>query len=188
MKKIYFVTSNVHKLSEANEIGRRYDILFEKIDVNVDEIRSESIEEIAKQKAIKSYEIVKKPIVVEDTGIFIECLQGFPGTYSAYVEKKIKNAGILKLMDDCENRKAKFISCVVLYDGKTLKIFNGECNGEIAKEERGKYGFGYDPIFIPIDEKNVKKQTFGENFELKKMLSHRTKAFEKFCEFYVSSY
>lgn len=183
MKKIYFATSNDHKLMEAQEIGKKYKILFEKIDVEIEEIKSESIEEIAKQKCLKIYEKIKKPLIVEDAGIFIDALNGFPGTYSAYVHKKIKNIGILKLMEGIENRNAKFISCIAFHDGKNLKIFRGECKGKIAKEERGDRGFGYDPIFIP-DENNELKQTFAENFELKKILSHRTIAIKKFCEFY----
>lgn len=184
MKKIYFATSNKNKLMEAQEIGKNYKILFEKIDIEIEEIRSENIEEIAKYKCLKIYEKIKKPLIVEDAGIFIDALNGFPGTCSAYVHKKIKNVGILKLMEGIENREAKFVSCIVFYDGKNLKIFNGECKGKISEKEKGNSGFGYDPIFIPYED-NPLQETFAENFELKKKVSHRTKAVEKFCEFYL---
>jgi len=180
--KVLFSTTNKHKIKEAQEIGKIYDIEFEQINCPYPEIRDEDFENVAKEGVKYVYEKIKKPVIVEDSGIVIDALNGFPGTFSAFVEKKIGNNGILNLMKDIEEgkRTARYISVVAFFDGKILKTFKGIVEGKISTEERGSGGFGYDPVFIPEGYKN----TFGENPELKKEISHRRKSIEEFCKFY----
>lgn len=184
--KVLFSTTNKHKVREANEIGKIYGIEFEQINFPYPEIRDEKFENIATEGVRYVYEKIKKPVIVEDSGIIIDALNGFPGTFSAYVEKKIGNKGILNLMEDVEeqNRTARYISVVAFFDGKILKVFVGKVEGKISTKERGSGGFGYDPIFIPEGY----KETFGENPELKKEISHRRRSVEGFCKFYVEYY
>ncbi len=125
----------------------------------------------------------KKPIIVEDTGMYIAALNGFPGSYSKFVFQKIGNEGILKLMQDKTDRSATFISAIGYFDGKILLSFVGKVEGTIIEKKIGSDGFGYDPIFLP----NGYKKTFAEDYELKKKISHRTKAFEKFCEWLTAT-
>lgn len=180
--KVLFSTTNKHKIKEANEIGKIYGIEFEQVNFPYPEIRDEKFENVASEGVMYVYERVKNAVIVEDSGIVIDVLNGFPGTFSAFVEKKIGNKGILKLMKGVENRKAKYISAVAFYDGKILKTFVGIVEGKISDEERGSGGFGYDPIFIP----DGLGATFGENPTLKNEISHRKKSIEGFCKFYLS--
>jgi len=90
-------------------------------------------------------------LIIEDDGLCIDSLDGFPGPYSSYVHKTIGNSGILQLLK--KNRNAKFISTIVYCDKKSLEFFEGKLDGTISQSEKGK-GWGYDPIFIP---KNTKK-------------------------------
>ncbi len=181
--RILFSTTNKHKIREANETSKIYGIRFEQININYHEIRDEKFENIASEGVKYVYKKIKKPVIVEDSGIIIDALNGFPGTFSAYVEKKLGNKGILNLMRDVEerNRTARYISAVAFFDGKILKTFVGTVEGKISTWERGSGGFGYDPVFIP----NGYKETFGENPEPKKEISHRRKSVETFCKFYV---
>ncbi len=180
---VLFSTTNKHKIREANETGKIYGIEFEQININYPEIRDEKFENIASDGVKYVYEKIKKQVIVEDSGIIIDALNSFPGTFSAYVEKKLGNKGILNLMRDVEerNRTARYISAVAFFDGKILKTFVGTVEGKISTWERGSGGFGYDPLFIP----NGYKETFGENPEPKKEISHRRKSVETFCKFYV---
>ena len=124
---------------------------------------------------------------MEDAGLFIEVLNGFPGPYSAYVFKTIGNKGVLQLMQNCENRKAEFQS-VVAYYSKELEspiCFKGKTVGDLSRKVivgELKYGFGFDPIFKP---KEKSRKTFGEMSVIEKnKYSHRAKALRKFAEWY----
>ncbi len=169
--EILFATSNKHKFTEAQEILGKDKISIRHFPFSHNEIRSDNLEEIAREAVEAAYSQAKKPIFVEDTGLFIDALHGFPGTYSAWVQKKIGPQGILKLMDgiEKEKRSASFRTVIAYHDGEKIQCVSGECKGSIAFMVLGESGFGYDPIFIPFGY----PQTFGQNIELKNKLSHR---------------
>ncbi|WP_455277729.1 XTP/dITP diphosphatase [[Eubacterium] cellulosolvens] len=183
--KIKFVTSNFHKVSEVKEILSQHSISVDHINLKVPEIQSDSLEEIAKASSIEVAKIEHAPILVEDSGLFIRNLNGFPGPYSSYVLKTIGNTGILKLMINMSQREATFKSVIAFCNEKlSSNIFVGEVNGVISERERGKI-WGFDPIFIP----KGMKETFAEMPGNKKNdLSHRKKALEKFVLWYKSRY
>ena len=174
---LFFVSSNIHKYQEAKKILDSFGINLGFFKSNLEEIQSNSIKDIALNKAKNAFSKCKKPLIVEDDGLFINSLKGFPGPYSSYVFKTIGNKGILDLLK--QNRTAKFISVITYCDEKTLKSFNAKLDGTISKNQKGK-GWGYDPIFIP---KNSKK-TFAE-LNNKNELSHRYKALKKFSNWYL---
>ena len=68
------------------------------------------------KKAQDAFSKLKKPVIIEDDGLFINSLDGFPGPYSSYVFKTIGNKGILNLLKN--NRKAKFVSIITYCDKK----------------------------------------------------------------------
>lgn len=142
------------------------------------EIQSEDLEEIALESMKYLSKELKLPMMIEDSGLFIDCLNGFPGPYSSYIFEKIGNKGILKLMSGEENRRAKFVSVIAYWEPEIeVKIFKGQTQGTISEEERGEKGFGFDPIFIPSGQ----NKTFGEmDREEKNRFSHRGKALEQF--------
>ncbi len=174
LEEIYFATGNLNKFKEAKEIFEKEtsEAALEHFEFRHREIRSDSIEEIAKESVEAAYGGLGKPVFVEDTGLFIDALNGFPGTYSAWVQAKLGCSGILKLLEGVEDRKAKFEACIAFHNGNGIKTFKGVCEGRIAENERGESGFGYDPIFIPKGESS----TFAESIELKNKYSHRYKS------------
>ena len=91
----------------------------------------------------------KPPFVIDDSGVFIDFFDGFPGVYTRYIYDTIGLKGVLRQMEDVENRKCTF-RCVLglLTESGEKQKFVGECGGTLIKELRGKGGFGYDPIFI----------------------------------------
>ena len=174
---LFFVSSNNHKYQEAKKILDSFGIRLGFIKSNLEEIQSNSLKEIALCKAKDAFSKCKKPLIIEDDGIFINSLNGFPGPYSSYVFKTIGNKGILNLLK--QNRTAKFVSIITYCDKKILQSFDAKLDGSISKNIQGK-GWGYDPIFIP----NNSKKTFAE-LNNKNELSHRYKALKKFSKWYL---
>lgn len=185
-KVVFFATNNVNKFNEARMVFAEYGIAVGMLRVKTLEIQSESLEEIAKASAKEAFKRCHLPVIVEDAGLFIFGLNGFPGPYAAYVYKTIGNNGLLKLMENVENRKAEFQS-VIAYHSLELKTpicFKGEAVGEITKKERAgsnNSGFGFDPIFKPTNS----GKTFAEMEIMEKnRYSHRAKALRNFVKWY----
>ncbi|HPS92577.1 MAG TPA: XTP/dITP diphosphatase [Methanothrix sp.] len=165
---IYFVTSNKGKYAEAKAI---FGDLVQR-DIGYTEIQADTLEEVSlygmKEVALRQ----EGQVMLEDAGLFVQALRGFPGVYSAYVQKTIGNAGILRLMEGEENRAAYFKSVVAYIEpGMETKLFSGEVHGQIGFEPRGNHGFGYDPIFY------VNGISLAEmDMEMKNQISHRAKS------------
>lgn len=172
---INFVTSNKNKVKEFKQIlGSK--IKVSHINLSYPELRSDNPEEIARHSVKMQAERLKKPIVVEDSGLFIKALNDFPGTCSAYIHKRIGVQGIIKLMKGIKDRKCTY-KCAVAYckPGKKPISFLGEEKGNVAKSVRGNFGFGHDPIFIP--EGSYK--TYGEMRNCIEVKKFRRRAVEK---------
>ncbi|MGB9784588.1 MAG: XTP/dITP diphosphatase [Fervidicoccaceae archaeon] len=181
--KLFVLTHNPSKLKEISEILKEYGIEVLHMEGEKREIQSDNIEEIALNAAKDACSSQSVPIVVDDTALYIEALNGFPGPYAEYVYRTIGLRGILKLLEKEENRKAWFATAVVYCDGNIVKIFKGILEGSIAEEIRGNYGFGFDPIFIPIGQKKTLAEMLPEE---KNKISHRSKAFRELAQWLVS--
>lgn len=184
MKTVYFVTGNKGKFLEAKKKFSEFDIQVIQKNLGYPEVQADNLEEVALFGAEYIQKRFNKPFFLEDAGLFIDSLNGFPGVYSAYVFYKIGCSGILKLMDEMENknRKACFRSAIAFKEpNRNLEIFIGETYGNISKKPIGKHGFGYDPIFIPDKE----TKTFAQmETEEKNQISHRGKSLEKLLVFF----
>jgi len=178
------VTQNKHKLMELRPLFEKFDVSFETTSVEKFEIRADDVEAVAHEAAITAYDALKRPVVLDDTGLFVDALNGFPGTYSAYVLKAIGNAGILRLMNNINERAAKFVTAVGYADGDAIQTFIGVMSGNIARTPAGEEGFGYDPIFVPQGETRTYAQL---SLSEKVNISHRTKAFRRFLDWYTKS-
>lgn len=179
--KITMVTGNAGKAAEvAAFFGGLLDV--DHIVLEIPEHRSNDVADIARGKAEYSYRQLKTPLIVDDTGFFIDALGGFPGPYAAYVLDTIGNTGILRLMEGVSCRTARFTTGIAYADQDGIKVFTGTLEGRITNSPRGTNGFGYDPIFetgtktlaeIPLDEKS--------------RISHRGRALLSFHDWFVSA-
>jgi XTP/dITP diphosphohydrolase len=121
-----------------------------------------------------------RPLFIDDSGLFINALKGFPGVYSAYVFRTVGCEGILCLMKGAADRSARFECCIgfMAPGGKPL-IVKGVANGTIATKMSGTSGFGYDPIFVP----EGRSETYAElDIADKNRISHRGRSIEAFVE------
>lgn len=183
----FFVTSNIHKFREARLVFAEYKVAAALIRVKIHEIQDDDIENIARVSAMEAAEKCNLPVIVEDTGLFVDGLGGFPGPYSSYVYRTIGTRGILKLMRGISQRRAYFRSVVAYCDPRgSLRCFYGRAEGRISRRGRGASGFGFDPIF---ESSSGRGKTFAEmTTKEKNRHSHRAKALRKFARWYVSSF
>ena len=184
-RNLIFVTTNAHKVKEIMDLAESEssDITIEQLDYDYPELQLDDIEAVARESAnyVRTQAGMEEPFFLEDSGLIIPALSGFPGPFSAFVFKTIGNEGILKLMADKkgEERNATFKTVVAYCESpKSVPVlFVGTVEGRIAEEIRGSGGFGYDPIF------EVNGKTFGEmSTGDKNNVSHRSRAFKKFLD------
>jgi XTP/dITP diphosphohydrolase len=178
-RTIYFATKNNGKYVEAAQIAKVFGITLKQIKSEKLEIQSDYLEDIASFAAKRASETARRSVVAEDAGLFVNSLRGFPGPYSAYVFKTIGTNGVLSLLKGATDRNASFRAVVSFAKpGSPPICFDGEVKGMITRKQRGRLGFGFDPIFAPI---HADGRTFAEMNTLEKnLLSHRAKAFAKF--------
>jgi len=183
---IYFITGNNSKFNEIQKLFQKEDLSYElkRNTIKTTEIQASSIKEVAIFKLNSVRGKVNFSFFIEDAGFFVDKpLNGFPGVYSKYVLNTIGNKGILNLIKDYSDTKAHFEAVIVLFFqpfNETL-IFEGVVEGKVAKNIRGRGGFGFDPIFIP---KEFPNRTFAELTTTEKnLVSHRGKAWNKMFEF-----
>ncbi len=183
---IYFITGNNNKFNEIQILFQKEHLSYElkRNTIKTTEIQASSIKEVAMFKLNSVRGKVNSSFFIEDAGFFVDKpLNGFPGVYSKYVLNTIGNKGILNLIKDYSDTKAHFEAVIALFFqpfNKTL-IFEGVVEGKVAKNIRGRGGFGFDPIFIP---KEFPKRTFAELTTAEKnLVSHRGKAWNEMVEF-----
>ena len=188
MKELVFATNNAHKLRELREIaGDKFTILSLK-DINCNDDIPETADTIKGNALIKANYIKDKygyDCFADDTGLEIEALGGEPGVYSArYAGEKCdseKNmAKVLEKLQGETNRAARFVTFIALRQGEETLTFEGEVQGEILTERHGNGGFGYDPIFKPLEA----DCSFAEmSADEKNAISHRGRAVAKLFEY-----
>lgn len=135
MKEIVFVTHNKGKVASAQKYFNN--VKLEVFDFELDEPRSDDMKEIVTAKVKQAYELVKKPCIAQDSGFFIEKLNGFPKCFVNFTLETLGIEGILKLMNGISDRKCAFKECLAYYDGKEIRYFDGNHEGELSEEILG---------------------------------------------------
>ena len=150
MKSVTYVTGNWAKIESAKLILEPLGITVNHVKMHTTEIQSDSTEEIARYSAKEASDKLKCDVLKNDTGFYVEALNGFPGPYTHYVDEVLGEDCILKLLEGKDNRRAKFVECFAYCEyGKEPISFISETHGVIAKEKSGQYGWSWDFIFIP---------------------------------------
>lgn len=148
--KLTYATTNPYKLAGANHALAGYDLELVPLDKNlpdVPEIQSDDQAEVAIDKARKYYELLQQPLVVMDSGLFVELLGGFPGVYTKYVIDTIGAAAVAKLAADSGATDVYTQRTVVYFDGQTSQIFTSKIHGKLTDAPRGDNSSGYDLYF-----------------------------------------
>lgn len=192
MKEILVSSNNADKLSEIKEVFKDENLKIlslKDVNINIDVIEDQdTLEGNALKKAKEIFLISKIPTISDDTGLFVEALNGEPGVYSSrYAGENVSyNDNCVKLLENMdgipEQQRVAYFKCVICFYVEENKyyMFDGICSGKIINEKRGSKGFGYDPTFIP----DGFDKTFAEmDIDRKNEISHRGKALEKLRRF-----
>ena len=191
MKQICFVTGNKNKLQEIQQLLFSFKII-SLDDLNFFDDIPETENTIEGNAFLKANFINNKfniDCFSDDTGLFIDSLDGLPGVKSARFAGENSNSEenislVLKSLENKKSRSATFKTVICLIVNNRKHFFEGSIPGTITEQKSGESGFGYDPIFIPFGY----NKTFSEmTIEEKNLISHRSKAVQKLIKF-LNSY
>lgn len=182
MKKIKFITSNKHKVAEIGLILKDYDVELEQVNIDYPENKEDSVEEVAKKAAKNLAEELGDSVIVEDTGIFFNAYNNFPGAHPKFIMDTIGFEGIFRLLEG----KDRSFKCetVIAYcepSGEPI-LFIGEMTGEVINEvvNLGADTMPYNHILVPA---GWKKTVAEMNEEEKASVLQRAKAAHKLGEY-----
>ena len=177
-KEITFVTGNRNKLKEA-ELILGVKLVSKTLDIP--EIQFLSSHDVCVYKSKEAARQLNGPVIVDDTALHFNALNGLPGAYIRAFTDALTPANIAKLLHGFDDKSARVVCSIGYCAGPDAEpvVFDGECPGTIVSEPRGGHGFGFDPIFLP-DGYN---ETYAEmSDELKAQISHRARALKMFKE------
>jgi XTP/dITP diphosphohydrolase len=174
MRKVQLITSNPGKLKEFRAALEPLGFEVAHLPLDVEEIQADTLEEVVADCMRQVRERRVKDFILDDSGLFVDALNGFPGVYSSYALRTLGCEGLLKLLDDVEDRSARFECCIgCSLEGREDIVLKEVCQGLIIGTMRGQGGFGFDPIFAADGE----ERTFAEMpLAEKNLISHRGKA------------
>ncbi|WP_188051655.1 non-canonical purine NTP diphosphatase [Flavobacterium sp. GP15] len=188
--QIVFASSNKNKIIEIQSMLPKSIQILSLEDIGCLEEIPETADTIMGNAILKADYVTKKygyDCFADDTGLEVSALNGEPGVYSARYagEQRSSEDNMNKLLDnlsDKNNRKAQFKTVIALNINGKQQLFTGIAEGEITLEKTGNKGFGYDPIFRPLEY----TETFAEiSLEIKNEISHRGKATQNLIKFLI---
>lgn len=176
---VLFASSNENKFEEVSTILSELGISSQFFRCELQEIQANNLDEVARFKANYAFSLCSKPVIVEDDGLFIPSLRGFPGPYSSFALGTIGNKGILRLL---ARQRSAFFRSIIAYREKegSVMLFDAVVHGKISKKIQGN-GWGFDPIFIPQGQ----TMTYSQLKNTKNHISHRYLALRKFANWYL---
>lgn len=146
MKSLTFITGNA---SKAAQLGQYLQLPIAHTKLDIPEIQSLDLEEVATAKARTAFGMLGSAVLVEDTALTFEALNSLPGPLVKWFLESLGNDGLARLLQNQSNRRALAETCFALCDESGVHIFRSARAGTIAETPRGAAGFGWDPLFIP---------------------------------------
>jgi len=182
-RTIPFATGNRGKIQEARIILSPFGIRPLPFNGKGVEVQASTVAEVAAYSARVASRKHGKTLIVEDAGLFVDALGGFPGPFSSYVFKTIGIAGLLRLLEEEVARGASFKSAVAYCaPSEEPVVFEGSVRGRILRVPAGSGGFGFDPVFVP---KGARKSMAQMTLEEKCRVSHRGEAMRRFGSWFA---
>ena len=179
--EIRFLSSNQFKIQETQTILELAKIKVIPLNEKIDELQTLDTEKLIKDKLLKAFKIVGKPIFIEHTGLYLNYLNGFPGGLTQIFWDSLEAERFSKLFGNLVDTKVIAKTHIGFCDGKKYFSFIGEVGGSISDKPMGNRDFQWDCVFIP----NGYTQTFAEMGAMKNEISMRRIALDKFCEFLI---
>ena len=170
MTPFVLVTSNRGKIAEAR-LAMGTDL--EAVELDLPEIQSLDYLEVVRAKADEAWRRLGRPLVVEEAGLDLAALDGFPGPLVKWMLQAVGAEGLARTAHALENRRAS-ARCFLLYKGGDREVIaEGRTEGILVLPPRGSHGFGWDPVFLPDGSASTFAELTGAG---KGAVSHRGKA------------
>ncbi len=190
MKKLVYLTTNPHKVEEANEFfGKKYGFNIEIVnpDFEILEIQAETCSEVAAFSAKYAADKLGCAVLKSDSGLYVDSLGGLPGPYNHYFDKQIGVEKFLELFKNETNRKARLEHCFAYCEpGEEPIVFSGGGTGTIAYEAKGERGRWHDKFYIPDGEEETLSVLRDIDYE--KEASYWGDAKDQFAKWYSEKY
>lgn len=173
--EIRLVTKNPSKIDEIIEILKGSKIIIKPFDMHIEELQTLDVKKLVKDKLLKAFSKIGKPLIVEHTGLYLNYMNGFPGGLTQIFWDSLEAEKFAEMIGGLTNSDAIAKTTIGFCDGRRFYFFEGEIKGKISERPKGDKGFQWDCVFIPEGE----SQTFAEMGERKNLISMRKKALEK---------
>jgi len=168
--RFVFVTGNRGKLEEARRIVGP---ALEGVELELPEIQSLDLRAVLRAKGEEAWRRLARPLVVEETGLELAALNGFPGPLVKWMLEAVGPEGIARVALALGDARATARCGLLFRDGGREAVAEGETHGTLVSPPRGGSGFGWDPVFVPEGE----DRTYAElPPEVKDSIGHRGRA------------
>jgi XTP/dITP diphosphohydrolase len=178
--ELRFLTRNEGKFRELTNIidSGKHTLIQDATEIH--ELQTENMNALVRDKAIKAFHIVRRPLIVDHTGLQFDLLNGFPSGLTSVFYDKLKPNGIAKIIGRSANPKVTAITLIAYCDSRKIELFEGKIHGLVPEQPRGDEGFQWDNVFIPEGY----NKTFAElGNRIKNEISMRRLAFDKLAKF-----
>ncbi len=177
--KIGFVSRNKFKVTEVQEILSSAGVEVIAFHHMLEELQTEDVDKLVRDKLIKAFSLVGRPVFVEHTGLYLKQLNDLPGGLTQIFWDKLEANLFSTLFSTPTNNEVLAKTVIGYCDGQKIHLFSGEVKGSIAPSPRGSQDFQWDCVFVPEGA----DETFSEMGKRKNTISMRKKAFDGFIEF-----
>ncbi len=176
--RLRFLSSNARKIAEVQAIlGDAVEVV--PVERRLAEVQSDDVEALVRDKCIRAFRLIGRPVFVEHTGLAISAMNGFPGGLTRIFWETVQAERVAQLFGRGEDTRAIARTRIGYCDGRRVHQFEGEIGGTIAPEPRGEADGQWDAIFVPEGE----SETFAEMGARKNEISMRRRALESFLAF-----
>jgi non-canonical purine NTP pyrophosphatase (RdgB/HAM1 family) len=170
LPRFVLVTGNRDKVAEARRVWPGE---IEHVALDLPEIQSLDLDAVLQAKAEEAWRRLERPLVVEETGLELAALSGFPGPLVKWMLESVGATGIARTALALGDPRATARCRLLYFDGRARTVAEGSTRGVLLAEPRGTGGFGWDPVFLPDGE----NQTYGELTPARKdAIGHRGQA------------
>jgi XTP/dITP diphosphohydrolase len=176
---IRFLSSNVFKIREVEAILGRVGVHIVPASVKIEEIQTEDVRRLVRDKVLKAFDRIGRPVFVEHTGLHLPGLNGLPGGLTQIFWDRLQADSFVSLVKNLGSSLITAKTVIGYCDSQTIHYFEGEVSGTVADVPAGTRDFQWDCVFVP----DGFSQTFAELGDKKNDVSMRRMALDKFAEF-----
>jgi XTP/dITP diphosphohydrolase len=179
MTKLRFLSGNQEKIREVQEILGPTGVTVIPFQKDIHELQTEDAEALIRDKVLRAFHAVGRPVFVEHTGLYLDALNGLPGGLTRIFWDRLEGENFAKLVQGLASNKVTARTMIGYCDSKKMHYFTGEVSGTVPAVPAGPTNFQWDCVFVP----DGYSQTFAELGDKKNEISMRRLALNKFAQF-----